>query len=269
LYFNDTTTGGSSYRADMGIVNDGGLYFSTTGTLNTVPTERMRIDSTGNVGIGTSSPATAISGDAQGLAIQHSNVPFLSLDHTGASGKRYTLYSNSAGALVTYDEDAAAERMRIDSTGHLIVPNGITLGTAVGTYNAANTLDDYEEGTWTPDLNATGGNPSNRVGHYVKVGNKVTASFYIQLTTGTSLSSTAQLNITGLPFASNTAALQSYSIEMDQVSNSDKAMARLNSNNTSLMLHYRNSGGSYLAITNTAVLGTNSYFVGSITYITS
>ena len=56
LYFNDITSGANSYRSDIGIVNDGGLYFSTTGTINTVPTERMRITSDGNVGIGTTSP---------------------------------------------------------------------------------------------------------------------------------------------------------------------------------------------------------------------
>jgi len=55
IYFNDTNTAGSSYRSDIGIVNDGGLYFSTTGTINTVPTERMRITSGGDVLIGTTS----------------------------------------------------------------------------------------------------------------------------------------------------------------------------------------------------------------------
>ena len=81
--------------------------------------EAMRIDSSGRVGIGTSSPATSISGSAQGLAIQHSNVAYMSLDNTGSSGRRYTMYSNTGGSLVTYDEDAASARMVIDSLGRV------------------------------------------------------------------------------------------------------------------------------------------------------
>jgi hypothetical protein len=46
IYLNDIA-GTDSYRSDIGIVNDGGLYFSTTGTINTAPTERMRITSGG------------------------------------------------------------------------------------------------------------------------------------------------------------------------------------------------------------------------------
>jgi hypothetical protein len=57
LFFNDTTTAGNSYRSDIGIINDGGLYFSTTNTINTAPTERMRITSGGNVLIGTTTDA--------------------------------------------------------------------------------------------------------------------------------------------------------------------------------------------------------------------
>jgi hypothetical protein len=75
----------------------------------------------GNVGIGTTSPATSVSGSAQGLAIQHSNVAYMSLDNTGSSGRRYTMYSNTGGNLVTYDEDAASTRMVIDSSGNLLV----------------------------------------------------------------------------------------------------------------------------------------------------
>jgi hypothetical protein len=38
---------------------------------------------------------------------------------------------------------AGTERLRIDASGHAIIPEGVTLGTAAGVYSAANTLDDY------------------------------------------------------------------------------------------------------------------------------
>jgi len=100
-------------------ITDGELAIYTTSSGTT--SEAMRIDSSGNVGIGTSSPATSVSGSAQGLAIQHANVAYMSLDNTGSSGRRYTLYSNTSGNLVTYDEDAASTRMIIDSSGNLLV----------------------------------------------------------------------------------------------------------------------------------------------------
>jgi hypothetical protein len=87
--------------------------------IDTAGTERMRINSSGNIGIGTTSPDTDISGSAQGLSVAHSNVAFLSVENTAASGKRYTLYANDSGSLVTYDEDANTERMRIDSSGRI------------------------------------------------------------------------------------------------------------------------------------------------------
>ena len=47
------------------------------------------------------------------------------------------------------------ERMRIHSGGVVSIPNGIELGSGVDA-TVANTLDDYEEGTWTPVMNKSG-----------------------------------------------------------------------------------------------------------------
>ena len=60
-----------------------------------------------------------------------------------------------------------------------------------------NTLDDYEEGTWTPSL---GGNTTYSVqsGTYVKVGKKVFAQGQVFVTTQGTGSTTV---ISGLPFA--------------------------------------------------------------------
>lgn len=66
----------------------------------------------------------------------------------------------------------------------------------------ANTLDDYEEGTWTPGLSFGGGTTgityAGQSGHYTKIGNKVTAWFYIELSNKGS--STGAALLTGLPF---------------------------------------------------------------------
>ena len=94
---------------------------------------------------------------------------------------------------------SSAERMRMLSAGGLTF-NGDTA--------AANALDDYEEGTWTPVYQATTTNGSVgytiQVGRYVKVGNVVTASFRLQTSNASGFS--GNLLVGGLPFASKNVA---------------------------------------------------------------
>jgi hypothetical protein len=66
----------------------------------------------------------------------------------------------------------------------------------------ANTLDDYEEGTWTPVIGGTGGqsgqNYNTQDGDYVKIGKMVLVSCYVALSTEGTITGNAM--ITGLPF---------------------------------------------------------------------
>jgi hypothetical protein len=70
----------------------------------------------------------------------------------------------------------------------------------------ANTLDDYEEGTFTPTLTGSTGTPTvtytTRTGVYVKIGSFVYVSIYLQ-TTAVSGGS-GDIRVTGLPFATGT-----------------------------------------------------------------
>jgi hypothetical protein len=73
----------------------------------------------------------------------------------------------------------------------------------------ANTLDDYEEGTWTPALAFGGGSTgmtfsSLRQGYYVKIGRTVTCTFQVQLSNKGS--STGVATLTGLPFTNGSPA---------------------------------------------------------------
>ena len=103
----------------------------------------------------------------------------------------------------------------LDQTGSFDFTSGVTLGdnllfdaSSKGVYlgvtsaTAANLLDDYEEGTWTPDLQFGGAKVgilySALDGHYIKVGNKVTVSAVLELSSKGS--SSGSLEIYGLPF---------------------------------------------------------------------
>ena len=158
----------------------------------------MRIDSSGRVLVGATSSAV------------HSNVDDLQIGNgTGSRGIGIHSANNANGAIFFSDPDSTlagqieyshdrddfvfvtgtATRLRIDS-------NGLKFGSDTA---AANALDDYEEGTWTPTINA-GTLDGNEVGTYTKVGRKVTLQFYINVTTlGSSGSGVLVQN---LPFTS-------------------------------------------------------------------
>lgn len=106
----------------------------------------------------------------------------------------------------------------IDDSNNLTVPGTITVtGGQVAfpaTQNAsadANTLDDYEEGTWTPvatfvtlgDLSVV---YSTQAGWYTKIGREVFIGFAISCSTFTYTTSAGEFRITGAPFAAGTAA---------------------------------------------------------------
>ena len=78
---------------------------------------------------------------------------------------------------------------------------GITFPATQSASTDANTLDDYEEGTWTPTIlgSTTAGTTTytTQVGRYTKVGRLVTASAYVVWSNATG---TGGLLIGGLPF---------------------------------------------------------------------
>ena len=80
---------------------------------------------------------------------------------------------------------------------------GITFPATQSASTDANTLDDYEEGTWTGELrgsSARATTPVTTTGYYTKIGRQVTLTicFFAVDTTGAS----GDMQITGVPFAS-------------------------------------------------------------------
>jgi hypothetical protein len=90
---------------------------------------------------------------------------------------------------------------------------GITFPATQSASTDANTLEDYEEGTWTPAIagSATAGTTSytTQTGWYTKIGNLVTVGLYVNFSSATG---TGVMNITGLPFASANTYLTTGSI---------------------------------------------------------
>ena len=119
---------------------------------------------------------------------------------------------NANGALALQGGNASANGI------------GITFPSAQSASTDANTLDDYEEGTWTPSLVFGGANvgmTGTFVGRYTKVGRAVTINGIIALTAKGS--STGLAKITGLPFVSANATAEhtAVSLRLDRVSFAD------------------------------------------------
>ena len=94
------------------------------------------------------------------------------------------------------------------SAGVLQVSNGITFPATQSASTNANTLDDYEEGTWTPTATPEGGSLTtySSSGRYTKVGRQVFLNGQVLLTTvGTS---SGTLGISSLPFNIDTTTVQ-------------------------------------------------------------
>ena len=81
---------------------------------------------------------------------------------------------------------------------------GITFPAAISASSDANTLDDYEEGTWTPVISGTStagtGTYTVQNGAYVKIGKMVQYQVYVILTAHTG---TGDIAIGGLPFTAS------------------------------------------------------------------
>jgi hypothetical protein len=86
-------------------------------TLRVDGSERARIDSSGRVGIGVTNPDVQLSltGSTNGVSAS------LRLNNTDTGGRNYLLTSRNDGGLRISDDTAGSERLRIDSSGRLLV----------------------------------------------------------------------------------------------------------------------------------------------------
>tara|TARA_B100002019_G_C21271137_1_gene602376 strand:+ start:1414 stop:3198 length:1785 start_codon:yes stop_codon:yes gene_type:complete len=228
------------------------MSFHTRPTGGGPPTEKVRISSTGSVGIGTTDPegslhiTTGNSGDCvlileadEDNNLEHDNayiefrqdggIPASAIGmnmYNSNSENNSLILSNSltphAGIIFKtgtgIGHTLAEERLRITpggdvqvTTGNLVFSTagaGIDFSAASGSASGSSSalLDDYEEGSWTPDLRFDSSNTgvtyassgASKYGTYTRVGSLVFCRFMFQLSNKGSASGNAQIH--GLPF---------------------------------------------------------------------
>lgn len=190
--YTSSTETGAVVRGDEGILGasrDGGpsLRVNRIGTGGTEDGDIAEFRSNGTTvgSIGIESGGFYIDGEAA---------------HSGLSFGGNSVVARDNGTRVDNTVD-------LGSNVHRFKDLYLSGGAYLGGVAAANLLDDYEEGTWTPDFvgDSTAGSYSSisRSGTYTKVGRLVTATFYFYGTSGTG---SGKLNITGFPFSVQGAA---------------------------------------------------------------
>jgi hypothetical protein len=207
---------GSSIQGFVEFADDGTMRIDQLKayplTFLTNNVERMRITSSGNVGINTTAPSTKLTIDeggeppAEGMLLLQANSSSRQLRIQPPTNTDNGFIDYRGGNLTFLDDGTEVARFQgstgFEVTGTIKVSDGIYLG-GTGT---ANKLDDYEEGTFTPDVyheSSDNSTFSNVNGEYTKIGNTVTCQ--IRVDSGTTGTAGSDLVIGGLPFAVNQA----------------------------------------------------------------
>jgi hypothetical protein len=275
-------------------VTGNGLYLPAANALglSTNGTNAVYIDSSQNVGIGTNSPTallqvnstaatvrpivTATTGYADWVVANTGGNLYMGIDNSagGISGTAYGRHIYSDGAYPLDFFTNATQRMRILSTGNILsLAGGSTTATGTGiafpaTQSASsdvNTLDDYEEGSWTPIV---GGTATYLVqsGRYTKIGNKVFIEATLQINV---IGTGNQTDIGGLPFATNSSSYPQGTISVGYISASAVSLvyigATIGPGGTAVNLRGLTAAGSNFGAL--AALGSTTviYFSGQYT----
>lgn len=114
-------------------------------------------------------------------------------------------------AVITFDTDRTikiSKTLGVGDTDGAATGAGITFPASTSNSSDLNTLDDYEEGTFTPNFSASSGSITitTQVGKYTKIGNVVTCTFWLQFSASTL--SGSSVSMTGLPFAKESSGVR-------------------------------------------------------------
>ena len=208
--FTGSDSNGNTMAYDAGFVDvylngvrlDQTDYTASSGSSIVLASAAALNDELNIVAFGTFSVASI-----NGVDLINSTVTYNKIQNVSASK---VLGRNTSGSGVVQELPIA-----VDSSGNvgiglnptarnntcLQIVNGIGFPSTQVASSDANTLDDYEEGTWTPtDGSGAGLTFGTTQGMYTKIGRMVTAAFNV---TFPSTASPLQATISGIPFAAS------------------------------------------------------------------
>jgi hypothetical protein len=217
---------------------------SSLNVTNSSDASLLFVRNDGNVGIGTDNPTFKLDVNGTGrfsgkLSISNTSDVYPEVTTSSVDGDNLLGFSNTADAnsgwgigrrntgqfwIANYTGNflsgTRTTPLVIASTGAATFSSSVGIGGATPTTSGSgitfpdtqsastnvNTLDDYEEGTWTPELREEASNRSPTYsfvsGRYVKIGKLVYIEFGLALSNKGSGSGSGQIRIYGLPYTS-------------------------------------------------------------------
>jgi hypothetical protein len=148
--------------------------------------------------------------------------------------------------------------------------SGITFPATQSASTDANTLDDYEEGTWAGTLKGSVSDPTTPVtatGSYTKIGRQVFARILFNAVTTTGAS--GSLSVLGLPFSSSavdaiaTGSVMLYDIATN-FSGANNVSPYIAGSSTSIFFYSMVNAGIWTIVNHNP--GTTRYLIVSVTY---
>ena len=276
--FNDVTvegtltTSGAQSVEELNVDNiniDGNTISSTNtnGDITIDPDGTGDVVLNSNVGIGSSAVSnrlSVITASADSVAANIGGIMY----GGNYRGLQISTFTNLGGADTGVEFNAAPttlgygrfkfanntkELCSITEAGNIAFPSGQGIdfsATSDAAGSSSELLDDYEEGTWTPILDGSGGASgqaySSQTGYYTKIGDTVFVTGYVQLSTEGTVSGWARLG--NLPYtpSKNGAGVASYIANMSVTDG--------------LFLDVRTDGNVYLHTQDvTAILGSTLF----------
>ncbi len=194
-----------------------------------------------------------------------STLSVTNLKHESASGNNITLDSNGRVGV-----GVSSPAVPLDISGYARASSGILFGTDTA---AANALDDYEEGTWTPVM-YSGANVISYSGDsvctYTKIGRTVYLVF--SLSGGTTSGTTGgEFRIEGLPYTSSARQTGGHILYWSNggisLSNPNVS-AHINNGDAAVNPYYQDDASSRYFVPTVDAVGTPSYMFFGVTYQT-
>ena len=291
--WNGTEVGRIAFEAGPDTTNkdDGYLRFYTTPSGGSL-TKRITIDPDGQVNVGSDAyprKRLDITGpDGRSGASPGNSDTALVVDNEGGNGAIIEMLadnnaygrifftdtdaSNQGGIIYKHGDDSlnfqvnGSERVSISSGGDLTISDGdLVIGTAGHGIDFSATaqasgmsnelLDDYEEGTWTPDMHD--GNVTANSCSYVKVGRLVTVVGFLYDFTDTSTND--QVKIGGLPYAAAVNGVACGTVMYQQISETNNTVLYMNGQ--SQLLQYGGDSGGFSQIRHNELSGSSQMYI--------
>jgi hypothetical protein len=209
-----------------------------------------------------------VTSNTSGIKVAGSNDGILELQTTTAGGTATTAITIDTGQRSKFPTTIGVGGATPATSG-----SGISFPASASASSDANTLDDYEEGTFSPGFrgSTSAGTYSfsgSSTARYIKIGKSVTVCFGGTLTVSSAGSGYAQF--TGLPFTNNGPACGCTRTDGVTYQATTKSMdiEFIASSGTTLLNWHENgngSGGTDTAVTN---FSNGAYLIVSITYLT-